>query len=66
MKLLSSLEGSSGSLLSGNIKMSTLGSYGEIYMSEDEAEVRSELTDQQIEIYCFRIIKQSPRNNLRT
>lgn len=66
MKLLSSLEGSSGSLLSGNIKMSTLGSYGEIYMNEDEAEVRPELTDQQIEIYCFRIIKQSPRNNLRT
>ena len=66
MKLLSSLEGSSGSLLTGNIKMSTLGSYGEIYESEDEAEVRSELTDQQIEIYCFRIIKQSPRNSLGT
>ena len=36
MKLLTNLEDSTGSLLTGSIKMSTLGSYGDLYVSDGE------------------------------
>lgn len=37
MKMMTSLEGSSSSLFTGNIKISTLGSFGEIYNEETES-----------------------------
>lgn len=37
VKIISSLEGNSGSLFTGNIKISTLGSFGEIYDDDTES-----------------------------
>merc|ERR1719410_3220610 len=38
MRILTNLEDSTGSLLTGSIKMSTLGSYGDLYVSDGENE----------------------------
>jgi len=46
MKLLTNLEDSTGSLLTGSIKMSTLGSYGDLYVSDGENEEAAEASGQ--------------------
>ena len=64
MKLLTNLEDSTGSLLTGSIKMSTLGSYGDLYVSDGEVS-RSPASEGPLNTFFLRMKKQQrPRDSL--
>ena len=64
MKLLTNLEDSTGSLLTGSIKMSTLGSYGDLYVSDGEVS-RSPASEGPSNTFFLRMKRQQkPRDSL--